>query len=154
MIERLLSAIGESAATGLIRAVATALDSDGRVQVQVVDRDGNDDPSIWCTVLETSSADRLRVDVGDTLLVWLAADDSAVILGRIERAAREQAEEATEDDAVPAVLVVEAKEAITFRVGEGSITMRGDGKILIKGTDLVSHAKRMNRIKGGAVSIN
>ena len=40
------------------------------------------------------------------------------------------------------------------RVGDGSIEIRADGKILIKGTDLVSHAKRMNRIKGGAVSIN
>ena len=29
-----------------------------------------------------------------------------------------------------------------------------DGKILIKGKDLVSHAQRTNRIKGGSVAIN
>lgn len=51
-------------------------------------------------------------------------------------------------------LVLEAAEGITLRAGEGSITIRKDGKILIKGSDLVSHAKRMNRVKGGAVSIN
>jgi len=43
---------------------------------------------------------------------------------------------------------------MTLRVGNGSITIRGDGKILIKGSDLVSHAQRTNRIRGGAVSIN
>ena len=48
----------------------------------------------------------------------------------------------------------EAKHQLTLRVGEGTISIREDGKILIKGTDLVSHAQRMNRIKGGAVSIN
>jgi hypothetical protein len=51
-------------------------------------------------------------------------------------------------------LVLEATREMTLRVGDGSITIRKDGKILIKGTDLVSHAKRMNRVKGGAVSIN
>jgi len=43
---------------------------------------------------------------------------------------------------------------VCLRVGDGSITIREDGKVLIKGKDLVSHAQRMNRIKGGAVSIN
>lgn len=55
---------------------------------------------------------------------------------------------------VPDELVLEAKKRLVLRVGEGSITIRADGKILIKGKDLVSHAKRMNRIKGGAVSLN
>ena len=59
-----------------------------------------------------------------------------------------------EREPIPEVLVLEAKSSITLRVGEGSITIREDGKILIKGKDLVSHAQRMNRIKGGAVSIN
>ena len=54
----------------------------------------------------------------------------------------------------PDELVLEAKHSLTLRVGDGSITIREDGKILIKGKDLVSHAQRMNRIKGGAVSIN
>jgi hypothetical protein len=54
----------------------------------------------------------------------------------------------------PDELVLEAKQSLTLRVGAGSITIREDGKILIKGTDLVSHARRTNRIRGGAVSIN
>jgi hypothetical protein len=54
----------------------------------------------------------------------------------------------------PESLVLEAAEELTLRVGQGSITLGKDGKILIKGKDLVSHAQRMNRIKGGSVSIN
>lgn len=55
---------------------------------------------------------------------------------------------------IPAEVVVEARGAITLRVADSSITLRKDGKILIKGTDVVSSAKRMNRVKGGAVAIN
>lgn len=54
----------------------------------------------------------------------------------------------------PETLLLEAKQGLTLRVGDGSITIRADGKILIKGKDLVSHAKNVNRIKGGAVAIN
>jgi len=54
----------------------------------------------------------------------------------------------------PDTLLLEAKESLTLRVGDGSITIRADGKILIKGKELVSHAEKMNRIKGGAVAIN
>lgn len=54
----------------------------------------------------------------------------------------------------PDELVIEAKQNLSLKCGEGSITIRPDGKILIKGKDLVSHAQRMNRIKGGSVSIN
>ena len=58
------------------------------------------------------------------------------------------------DVQVPEELLLEAKHSLTLRVGDGSITIREDGKILIKGKDLVSHATRLNRIKGGAVQIN
>ena len=51
-------------------------------------------------------------------------------------------------------VVIQARESLTLRVGDGSITIRADGKILIKGKDLVSHAQRANRIRGGSVAIN
>jgi hypothetical protein len=72
-----------------------------------------------------------------------------VILGRIGSAA---AIGPTSD--LPDELTLEAKQSVTLRAGQGSITIREDGKILIKGKDLVSHATRMNRIRGGSVSIN
>ena len=86
---------------------------------------------------------------GDRVLTWVPSDGAPVVIGRIGptrgAALREQA---------PETLTLEATQSLTLRVGEGSITIREDGKILIRGRDLVSHAQRMNRIKGGAVSIN
>ncbi len=74
----------------------------------------------------------------------------AIVLGRLDHAiSRSDA-----SSSIPDEIVLEAKKGLVLRVGEGSITIRSDGKILIKGKDLVSHAKRTNRIKGGAVSLN
>ena len=77
-----------------------------------------------------------------------------VVMGRIGRARPEIDDGADQGDEMPETLFLEAKHSLTLRVGDGSITIREDGKILIKGKGLVSHAQRMNRIKGGAVSIN
>jgi hypothetical protein len=49
---------------------------------------------------------------------------------------------------------LEAQEEIVLKCGEGSITLRKDGKIIIKGTHLLSRASGPNRIKGGSVQIN
>ncbi|MHC4216005.1 MAG: hypothetical protein ACYSWP_21855 [Planctomycetota bacterium] len=107
---------------------------------------------ISCNVMQTSDGSGLRLAAGDTVLVWLPEGDEerGVVLGRIgpSRAAVNKQKE------TPDEIVIEAKKNLTFKCGDGSITLRKDGKILIKGKDLVSRAKRMNRIKGGAVTIN
>jgi hypothetical protein len=51
-------------------------------------------------------------------------------------------------------LVVEAREEIVLRCGEGSIRIRKDGKIVIRGTHILSLSAGPNRIKGGSVNIN
>ncbi|MEW5801044.1 MAG: DUF6484 domain-containing protein [bacterium] len=51
-------------------------------------------------------------------------------------------------------IVFEAGKEIVLRCGKGSITLRKDGKVVIKGTDLVSRSKGINKIKGAAVRIN
>jgi hypothetical protein len=104
--------------------------------------------SIRCdTLVTTEAAPPLMVE-GDRVLAWISADQSAVVLGRIG-----PTRGAITETSRPDVLTLEAKQSLTLRVGEGSITIR-DGRVLIKGKDLVSHAQRTNRIKGGAVSIN
>lgn len=81
------------------------------------------------------------------------AGGSGVILALIhDLRARHEGED--DADTTPNSLVLEARDELVLKVGDGSITIRKDGKILIKGQDLVSHARRMNRIRGGAVSIN
>lgn len=51
-------------------------------------------------------------------------------------------------------IVLDAKKEILLRCGKGSVTIGKDGKIVIKGTNLLSRAKGVNRIKGAAVNIN
>ena len=49
---------------------------------------------------------------------------------------------------------IEAKEELVLQCGEASITLRDNGKIVLRGTYIESHAQGTNRIKGGAVRIN
>ena len=51
-------------------------------------------------------------------------------------------------------LVIEAKEEIVLRCGKGSITVRADGRVVIKGTELVSRSSGVNKIRGALVNIN
>jgi hypothetical protein len=113
---------------------------------------GSGGEQVVCDVLYSSSR---PLCPGDPVLVWGGGsrEDTPVVLGPIgpSRASAPILESQRE---IPDELVLEATKGLTLKCGEGSITIRADGKILIKGKDLVSHAQRMNRIKGGSVSIN
>lgn len=47
-----------------------------------------------------------------------------------------------------------ASETITLRCGDASITLNSDGKIVIRGMHVISHAAGVNRIRGGSVQLN
>lgn len=51
-------------------------------------------------------------------------------------------------------LVFRANQEIVLHCGKGSVTIRADGKVIIKGTNVVSRASVTNKIKGGSVRIN
>jgi Domain of unknown function (DUF6484) len=51
-------------------------------------------------------------------------------------------------------VVLEAREEIVLRCGDASITLRRDGKLMVKGAYVETRATGVNRIKGGAVKIN
>jgi hypothetical protein len=115
-------------------------------------REGDED--FECEVLQTSGAVPVQLNVGDEVLVWRVEpfDQRSVILGKIGWNREETEQRANAE--IPAELVLEARERFILKCGDGSITIREDGKILIKGKDLVSRAERANRIKGGSVAIN
>jgi uncharacterized protein involved in type VI secretion and phage assembly len=93
-------------------------------------------------------------DTGTEVALLFEDGDRArpLILGRLLKPAR--------DDAAPLVVAdgqmlrLTAKERIELRVGKASIVMEADGHITIRGTDLVSHAARSNRIRGGSINLN
>lgn len=49
---------------------------------------------------------------------------------------------------------VETDEEIELRCGEARLRVTGDGKVVVLGNDVVSRARRRNKIKGGTVNIN
>lgn len=51
-------------------------------------------------------------------------------------------------------VTLEAKEEVVLKCGKGSITIRKDGKIVIRGTHLLSRSSGPQRIKGSSISIN
>lgn len=140
----------ETQTQAILFATVLATNADGSVRCA---SDDEQDEVVLCDLLQTSAGPALRLSPGERVLLWRAdPEDRGVILGRIGGRKLPAASPKTPE--TPDELVIEAKKNLTFKCGDGSITLRGDGKILIKGKDLVSHAQQMNRIKGGGVAIN
>jgi hypothetical protein len=51
-------------------------------------------------------------------------------------------------------IVIEAEQEIELRCGEAAIILTRDGRILLRGSDITSHASTTQRIRGGSVQIN
>ena len=50
--------------------------------------------------------------------------------------------------------IIEGKERIELRCGKAKIVLTSDGKVLVKGTDIVSRSEGPNRLKGASIQIN
>lgn len=89
--------------------------------------------------------------------------DLPIVVGRLDGPAagvlsllRERPERKPSREAIvdgDRVTIVADKE-IVLKCGEGSITIRKDGKIVVQGTHLLSRSKGPHRIKGARVDIN
>ncbi len=51
-------------------------------------------------------------------------------------------------------VLVEGDQEVVLRCGESSITLRRDGKVILRGAYIETTAKGLNRIRGGSVKIN
>lgn len=51
-------------------------------------------------------------------------------------------------------MIVSAKQELVMRCGRASITLTRAGKVLIRGTHVLSRSSGVNRLKGGAVLLN
>ena len=51
-------------------------------------------------------------------------------------------------------MVFDAKEEIVLRCGKSSIMLKKDGKVIVKGSQIVSRSSGTNKIKGASVRIN
>jgi hypothetical protein len=147
-------------------ATLVALDSAGQAWVEwqpepVTGRQGKRSPPPGPSSLQTSPA-RSTValaaeHVGREVLVCRAnRAGQAVIIGVLQDLG---AAHPTDDPSIDLFIqrrrvVLSARTEVVLRCGEGSITLSEDGKVTIRGVDVVSSAVRTQRIRGGAVRIN
>jgi hypothetical protein len=88
-----------------------------------------------------------RGDVGRPIvLAWMAlpAERAIAIPPGTRLEARVDGERVT----------IEGKREILLRCGQSSILLHEDGRVVIRGTNLLSRSSGINKIKGGAVRIN
>jgi len=100
----------------------------------------------------------------DVLLVFENGDPSLpIIIGVVERTQRETTALATgmlqRDSRDPIrvdgrTLELSAKDQIVLTCGRSSIALYADGRVVVKGTRLISRASESNKIKGATVAIN
>jgi hypothetical protein len=103
------------------------------------------------SIAPVSSDDRGR----SALLLFERNDPSQPIIIGLLQQVRSGKREAPKELRVDGErVVIEAKREVSLRCGKSSITLCADGKIVIRGTRLLSRASGVNKIKGAAVEIN
>ncbi len=142
------SAPNRAGAPALVRGLIVELLPSGEIEV-VVPPDA--DTRIRCDFLETAANGSLRLAPGDLVLVTPpgGVGQNGCVLGRVGRY-----RPAPEQAAPPERVVLEAGEMLTLRCGESSVELRQDGKVLIRGNDIVARGENTAKIKGGTVAIN
>lgn len=127
----------------IVRGRISAISPDGKIFVEnEIDRS-----CLACDFLRTSAAPLPILTQGDLVLyIFDETLDRGYVLGLIQRYIPEEE--------VPHHLKFYAKAKIELRCGKSSLTMDREGKVIIKGAQLVSRASGVNKIKGAAVKIN
>ena len=99
-----------------------------------------------CDWLETGVPLAPPLAHGDAVLFMpTGSSGQGLVLGRIAR---------YKPDALPRVLAFESSESLTLKCGAASIDLRADGKVMVRGEDVLLRAKGTQRIRAGTVSIN
>lgn len=124
---------------GVHRAEITGIAPDGRPQVLIPTL--GEAPLIALSLVPVTAA-----SVGRLAAVTMM-DDQPLILGLIQPALPEV-------EADGEKLVLEARREMTLRCGKASITMTADGRVTIRGTQVLSRSDGPNRVQGASVQLN
>lgn len=111
--------------------------------------------------LDAEAAARAIERKQEVLLVFEAErSDRPIIVGLLQRPGNPAAAKGACTDAPREAfvdgrrIVLEGQDEIVLRCGEASITLRRNGRIVVRGAYVETRAKGVNRIKGGSVQIN
>lgn len=135
----------------------------------LVNYPGCSKPIVACLlndVLTHEDVSHVELPVSVLLAVSTAETDLPIIIGRIgDHLSQENQTIQNYEIDLPAPskrnvsidgkqVMLEAQEELVLSCGKSSITLKKNGKVVIKGMDLVSRAARSNKIKGASVNIN
>ena len=149
----------QTAAPAMCLGQLVAVTSNG---MPLVDFPGNVHGPVEAKTIVQFDASKMGEQSVDVLLSFLDPDKSLpIIVGFVSDTISSPKDAASDTPRASTTAVVDgqrlvltAEREIELRCGKSSITLRKDGRLLIKGVDLVSRASRTNRIKGGSVAIN
>ena len=157
--ERAKDAVWENGYQQAIVGCITAVTADGSIWIDF--EDNPDQPLCAMTVAEITAQ-----DIGRNVLIVFERGDRRrpIIVGCLFAKAaepqksamevivtRESADEIRVDGRQ---IVFEAEQELILKCGQGSIIVKKDGSIVIKGTKIVSRSRGVNKIKGASVRIN
>jgi hypothetical protein len=140
----------------IIRGRIITMTAEGEILV------GNDleGLSLSCDFLRTSDAPPPKLNPGDSVLYIVdEMRERGYVLGVIQKYLPEEEKSQNQllslDQMEPLRKIqFNAEEKIELRCGKSSLSMDREGKVIIKGDQLVSRASGVNKIKGAAVKIN
>lgn len=154
-LHRYTSSESNGASVGEVQAICP----DGRV---LVDYPGN---TLGPLHARTALARSERVEAGmAVLLAFENGDPARPIIAGVVRDTMLPAKAAlpvgrkrgTQDELIVdgQAISITAEQEVVIRCGDSSITLTKDGRIVLKGKEIVSRASGVNKIKGAAVNIN
>lgn len=142
-------AMAVASTSGVRRGVIERVLPDGLVCVSI-----HGDPRLHfaCDVLQSTGHASAQLEQGMSVLALVPASDEELgcVLGVVGPYSPPNVKTVSDQDSV----TVTAKGKLELRCGESSLTLDETGKILLKGVDIVTRAKRNQKIKAGTVSIN
>lgn len=125
---------------GVHRAEIIAIGPDGRAKVLIPAMLG-EAPLFAQSLVPVTPASIGR------LVALTMMDDEPLILGLIQPLLPE-----VEKDGE--TLILEARQEMILRCGAASISMTADGRVTIRGTQLLSRSEGANRVQGATVQLN
>jgi hypothetical protein len=154
------------AASAVIVGNLVAMDEGGLALVSFPGADGTPPARLACP----ATADQMRAALETRQAVVLALEDGdprrPLILGFVQPLVGAQAtsEPATQSEPEPPPVIevdvdgrrvrISAQDEIVLQCGSASITLRRNGRLIVRGTYVETHSEGTNRIKGGQVRIN
>ena len=138
------------------------VDADGRPLVRFLGGPPTPSPARLAVAAPQPSADDLQAGVPVVLLFEGGDARQPVVVGFVRDRFEPPAPQppvlvSPEGQALEingAAVIIEGKDEIVLKCGLGSLTIRANGQVVVKGTQLVSRASETNKIRGASVQIN